>query len=113
MKIEIFMVKTLNPSQKELDRQKEALIKLFGGLTIIPNCEGFWLEKPKKIWNKQEQLKTEKGTIWHDKVEIWQIYAVNDISNLAERLSDILGKIKRLTKQKEQVYAINDQLMAY
>jgi hypothetical protein len=99
MRIEIFVVKTLNPDQNRLDKLKEALIRLFGGLTIIPNCEGFFLDK-----------NTQFGTIWHDKTEIWQIYTDFKEKTVIKALEPYLARIKNATRQTTQAYALNENL---
>ena len=96
MRIEIFVVKTLNPNQNRLDKIKDALIRVFGGLTIIPNCEGLWLN--------------EKGIICHDKVEIWLIYTDFKEQTIMKALEPYLTRIKAITKQTSQAYTLNSNL---
>ena len=96
MRIEIFVVKTLNPNQNRLDKIKDALIRVFGGLTIIPNCEGLWLN--------------EKGIICHDKVEIWLIYTDFKEQTIMKALEPYLTRIKAITKQTSQAYTLNENL---
>jgi len=62
LRIEIFVVKTAKPDFYELQEAKRSLIKLFGGITVIPNCLGYWLNP-------------QNGKIERDLVEIWLIYA--------------------------------------
>jgi len=103
MKIEIFVVKTLNPSQKTLDSIKEALIGIFGGLTIIPNCEGFYRECEIKNHHAKE-------VICHDKVEIWLIYTDFKEKTAIKALEPFLARIKNATQQTTQAYALNENL---
>jgi len=103
MKIEIFVVKTLNPSQKTLDSIKEALIGIFGGLTIIPNCEGFYRECEIKNHHAKE-------VICHDKVEIWLIYTDFKEQTIMKALEPYLTRIKAITKQTSQAYTLNSNL---
>ena len=100
MKIEIFVVKTLNPNQKRLDSIKESLIRLFNGLTVIPNCDGYW----------QDNKYKDGGTIWHDKVEIWQIYTDFKEKTAKKALKPYLTIIQGITQQTSQAYALNNEI---
>jgi len=127
MEIKIFVVKTKLENQKEtkigkfhgkpkfysipenkllehLEVEKRELARLFGGLTVIPNCSG--------LFDSEIGLES-------DKVEIWLIYA-----NKTERLEYqtvlpkdletsllyILKLIKGITDQKSQAYAIDNEI---
>ena len=106
MRIEIFVVLSAKPNKPELEIAKRALIRLFGGLTIIPNCKGFWLNK--------------NGKIEKDLVEIWLVYAdFPQIKEEADRihveskmqaLTKVLSLIKQATHQKSQAYALNNKI---
>ena len=107
LRIEIFVVKTAKPDFYELQEAKRSLIKLFGGITIIPNCEGYWLNP-------------QTGVIERDLVELWLVYAdLPEPKEEADRihvesklntLMRILSLIKKATHQKSQAYAINNQI---
>jgi len=107
LRIEIFVVKTAKPDFYELQEAKRSLIKLFGGITVIPNCLGYWLNP-------------QNGKIERDLVEIWLIYAdFPEIKEEADRihvesqmqtLMRILSLIKKATHQKSQAYALNDKI---
>jgi len=96
MKIEIFVVQIENDTLKRLDKVKETLIKLFGGLTIIPKCHGYW--------------KNQNGNIETDSVEIWQIYTQKVKIATLQSLMVILEIIKSATAQKTLAYTVNNEI---
>jgi hypothetical protein len=107
MEIKIFVVKTElenNPSLttngklniEALAELKQQLIKLFGGLTEIKNCAGYWLN--------------DKGTIESDKVNLWLINAEKNNYALIILLREILIEMKTLTVQKTQAYTIDNNI---
>lgn len=116
MKIEIFVVKTeiiKNVGKKfirledKLDSEKQNLTKIFGGMTIIPNCHGYWLNDNDKV---------EK-----DFVETWIIYVNDNLTekleyetvlrkDIEEELKESLKRIKIATQQKTQAYAIDNKI---
>lgn len=111
MKIEIVVVKTeidLNgtPSQiKQLRLSQNDLLKLYGGLTVIPSTKGLWMDKD--------------GLVSADSSEIWQIYVRNDFPNpnadimtqIPEgwALLKILKAIQTATSQRSQFFAVNNE----
>ncbi|RLI97820.1 MAG: hypothetical protein DRP00_03390 [Candidatus Aenigmatarchaeota archaeon] len=107
LRIEIFVVKTTKPDFYELQEAKRSLIKLFGGLTVIPKALGYWLNP-------------QTGTIERDLVEIWLVYAdLPEPKEEADRihvesqlntLMRILSLIKKATHQKSQAYAIDNKI---
>lgn len=91
-KIEIYVVTTLNPKIETLNEYKKALCKKFGGLTIIPNCSGLWINA--------------HGEVENDEVEIWQILT-HDID--AKFINDISEQIRISCGQKTQLYTMDDK----
>jgi len=106
LRIEIFVVRSEKENKDNLGIAKGALIRLFGGLTIIPNCVGYWLNENKEIEA--------------DSVEIWLIYAdfpeADTESNAIFKRTTmntfltILELIKEATRQKSQAYALNNKI---
>lgn len=106
MRIEIFVVTTelekLNdkPFQKaqrieshtQLIKCKTDLVRLFGGLTEKTNFKGYWIN--------------DKGKIELDSVTLWLIYTEHN----EPELDNILLRIKRITKQSCQAYAIDNEM---
>jgi len=90
-----------------LESEKQNLTKLFDGLTIIPNCCGYWLN--------------ENGKIEHDYVETWIIYVNDDLTekleyetvlrkDIEQKLKDSLTRIKKATQQKSQAYSGDNKI---
>jgi hypothetical protein len=111
MEIKIFVVKTEIENNKKaleyLESQKRNLIRLFNGLTETTNQKGYWIN--------------EKGFIETDKVETWQIYVNQNLTEKLEyetvlnknteiSLNYILFQIKQITQQKTQAYAIDNEI---
>lgn len=90
-KIEIYVVTTLNPDKSLIEEAKTRICEKFGGLTIISNCEGLWLDS---------------GKICADKVEIWRI-VTNDID--AQFVNNIATSLREICGQKSQFYTIDDK----
>jgi hypothetical protein len=140
MQINIFVVKTKieqileiplfaivdKKAFEDLETEKRNLIKLFSGLTEVNNAKGFWINKNDVI----EEIE-------YDSVDIWQIFTEAD-KNLEEcscgdderllletqinhtflsahcpkwkTLEKILTRIKRITKQNVQAFAIDNDM---
>jgi hypothetical protein len=106
MRIEIYIVKTeIEKLSKNLqyelntilEAKKKELIEMFTGLTEIPNCKGFWLDKDK---------------LEIDKVSIWLIYTNKSIEpEVNPEFYDILTKLRLLTKQKVLAYTIDNNIL--
>lgn len=83
-----------------LFRLKTDLIKLFGGLTELKDCRGYWLNS--------------QGLIESDKVNYWLIYTTKEHLkqgfNVEKALIGILMQIQALTKQKTQAYTIDNEI---
>jgi hypothetical protein len=92
-KIEIYVVTTLNPSERQLTAIKESIAEKYGGLSIIRNVEGLWFNP------KTQKLDT-------DKVEIWRI-VTNDID--AKFINDVAFSLKIVCGQTCQLYTIDDK----
>jgi hypothetical protein len=100
MRIEIHVVKTELNKRKSwvgevasLEVIKSEIVHEFGGLTIIPNCVGYW-EEPTKFYV--------------DNSEIWLIYAnAKDTRQIIEAFAK---RIKKLTYQKQQAFSIDGTL---
>lgn len=79
-----------------LNHMKKALIDIFGGITISDETKtGFW--------------KNQKGQIEKDSVRIWEILVEKYEFEKFKELRKILHEIKRITKQKCQLYTINNE----
>lgn len=80
---------------EQLEEIKLKLIEEYGGLTVIPNCIGYWLDQNRKLET--------------DKVEIWIILKkTEDLENEFAIIEDYAKKIKLITKQKSQLFQINE-----
>ena len=82
-------VETLS-NLKQLEELKRGLCEKYGGLTIIKNCEGLWLNE---------------GKLYVDEVEIWRILSHNLNTEL---IKNVAQKLKAICKQKSQLYTIDD-----
>ena len=110
MRIEIFVVETelkaMNKTQLGKEARKEAyfqllrckidLVKLFKGLTEYEFTKGYYVN--------------EKGKIDADFGKIWLIYANEYNTATILGLEQILRRIKRITQQKVQTYAVNTEI---
>lgn len=100
LRIEIFIVtsKLNETTKKKLEKQKIELIKLFKGLTVVSKIsKGYWINPHTR--------KTE-----FDLVQIWLIYTEHLNLELCKEFQYILFKIKGITKQTSQAYAVNHKL---
>lgn len=95
MRIEIFVVRSAKEDSKRLELAKEALIELYDGLTIIPNCCGYW--------------KNKKGLIETDNVEIWLICFARGNKGQKKARNRILHEIRVATHQKTQFWIVNNK----
>jgi len=105
VKVEIFVVRSEKEDKWLLEMAKELLIEAFGGLTIIPNCKGFWLEDTQP----NQTIKTKKPKICEDSVEIWLIYTDSPKHYAEYNAKRLSAMIKEATVQKSQLYVINDK----
>jgi hypothetical protein len=97
MKVELYVTKTVLTSVnvQELEQIKVELCGEFGGLTEIDNCKGYWLN-PKT--NKLDQ----------DNVSLWVIYSLTQ-KDTYEIIESYAKRIKAITNQECQLFAINDK----
>lgn len=107
MKVEIFVIKTkIDESKASNDKEDKALalraewklinvrnllIKAFGGLTVIQNAIGFWIN--------------ESGAIETDNAEMWLIYT--NLKNTKSIIEAFAKQIKKITAQDSQAFGIN------
>ena len=95
LKIEIFVVTTELKeklcSLNKLEELKVELCKEFGGLTVIPNCKGYWMDNDKLI---------------NDDVEIWTIYT-NSEYGVYGKINAYSLQIKAICNQKTQLFALD------
>jgi hypothetical protein len=98
MRIQIFVVKTEKPNVQVLEQLRKSLVKMFHGLSIIPDVKGYWVN--------------DKGKEDKDKVEIWEIYTDTSGFN-NEEFMDIMKEIKTVTKQSVQAVGINNDMNSY
>jgi len=78
---------------KQLEIIKSEITHEFGGLTIIPNCKGYWEDSTQ---------------FYKDNGEIWLIYtASKDCLAIIEAYAK---RIKNLTYQKAQAFGIDGKL---
>jgi len=110
MEIKIFVVtsKLKNAMDKSLlDIAKTEVIKLFKGLTVIPECLGYWIN--------------EKGLTDSDAVETWLIYVEKALTekleyetvlkmDVEQQFAKILKAIKTVTQQSSQAFAIDNEI---
>ena len=97
MRIEIFVVETVNPTEKEfllLEGAKGILISAFGGLTEVPFV-GY--------------CKDHKGNVEIDTGKIWLIYTDLNERHFKRGLKHAVKQIKTATKQISQMYAIDNK----
>jgi hypothetical protein len=80
---------------EDLETIKKEIIHEYSGLTVLPNCFGYWLDQ--------------NGKLETDKVDLWIILKkTGDIENEFAIIEDFAKKIKLLTKQKSQLFQINE-----
>jgi len=106
MQIKIYVVKTEIDKDISLNVNlpflKIELLNEFGGLTIIKDCVGLWVDS---------STVSTKGFkyICKDKVDIWEIYTDRSVKSILETLKPIALKIKLETKQTCQLFVINNK----
>lgn len=91
--IKIFCVTTAISHDYERDclkQLKTMFCSKFGGLTVIKDCEGLWL-------NSDNEIET-------DSTDIWLIEANNPEMKFLWNLCD---KLRRVTKQSSQLFTID------
>ena len=93
MKLEIYVVTTKHPNVLALENIQKQLCDKFGGLTIIPNCSGLWVNH--------------SGNIDTDKVEIWRV--LTDSIVLPSEAITIGEKLCHICEQEEQLVTVNDK----
>jgi hypothetical protein len=91
-KYELYVVTTKNPDPSELESLKVQLSEKFGGLTVIDNAKGYWLNN---------------GELVKDKTEIWII--LSSTVSPPSYFIDFGEKLKALCKQKVQLVVVNGQ----
>ena len=108
MQIEIYVVKTeiskkhgkdFEMANLDLNLEKQAIMNVFGGITVIPNLSGAWLD--------------EKLSVCHDDVEIWRVCSSrtgNDSKQEIDFLKRSVLRIKAITEQKSQLYTIDPKI---
>lgn len=93
MKLEIYVVTTnisLKCERDALEQLKVKLCEQFGGLTVIPNCTGYWLSNKKLIT---------------DNVQIWEIVSLTVITT--QDVMPFAYKLAEICKQEVQLIVIN------
>jgi len=91
-KYEWYVVTTKHPNVLALENIQYELCKKFGGLTIIPNCKGLWINHA--------------GNIDSDKVEIWRCLTDQTVQpSEVIRIGEFLNTI---CNQQETLITIND-----
>lgn len=93
VKIEIYVVTTPNndKAKLELEQLKVELCNEFGGLTVVPNCTGYWQNN---------------GKLDYDDVEIWTILSATVIT--ASAILKYAERLKVLCSQKSQLFTVNN-----
>ena len=92
-KYEIYVCLTEKPNIDELNKIGLRLCEKYGGLTIIPNCRGLWIN------DNTKQIES-------DKVEIWRL--LTDKVILPSEIIELGEQLKRICKQKLQLITCND-----
>lgn len=92
MKLEIYVVTSKNPDKAKLSEIQRELCKKYGGLTIIRNCSGLWVNHI--------------GNLDSDKVEIWRV--LTDKIVLPSEAIAIGEKLKAICEQESQLFTCND-----
>jgi hypothetical protein len=92
-KYEWYVVTTKHPNRLALMAIQKELCKKYGGLTILKNCEGLWVNHV--------------GNLDTDKVEIWRVLTDKIVlPSEAIRVGEIL---KTICSQESQLLTINDK----
>lgn len=89
---EIFVVTTEHPNVEQLEALRVELSNKFGGVTVVPNCRGYWVGNEK---------------LYVDCTEIWLILSSTVIPVSA--IMDYAERLKKLCNQQSQLFAINNQ----
>ena len=95
MKVELYVVTSLlskTEPNPELEQLKGELCNKFGGLTVIDNCTGYWLNQNK--------------VLEYDNVQIWRILTNEVIT--AKTMMQYAERLKSVCKQKVQLFTIGD-----
>lgn len=92
MKLELYVVLTKNPDKAQLNQIKVRLCEKYGGLTVMGNCHGLWLNH--------------MGNLDSDKVEIWRV--ITDKIVLPSEAITIGEQLKAICAQESQMLTIND-----
>jgi hypothetical protein len=99
--IKIYVVRTETDKDISLNALvhdcKLRVLNEYGGLTVIPNCLGLWVDD-------STVQTTGFKDICIDNVEIWEIWTEHLDK---EQLRNIALEIKTCTKQKSQLYTVN------
>lgn len=120
MRIEIFVVKTeidrlVCPKENitSLEAIKREIVHEFGGMTKIPDCEGYWEEPTKfyadnvEIWliYTQDHEQEERIGVFHGKTKTYVIE-----TNTYTKIEAFAKRIKNLTSQKAQAFTIDGKM---
>jgi hypothetical protein len=92
MRIELYVVTTENPDVEQLEQVKVQLSKEFGGLTVVPNCKGYWVDNEK---------------LYVDCTEIWIILSSTVIT--PSSIMKYAEQLKKICSQKSQLFSVNNQ----
>ena len=91
-KYEWYVVTTKNPDKEKLSEIQKELCKRYGGLTVLRNCSGLWVNH--------------SGNIDTDKVEIWRVLT-NKIVLPSEAIK-VGEQLKAICQQESQLFTVND-----
>lgn len=91
-KYEWYVVVSKHPNKLALENLQKDLCKKYGGLTILKNCEGLWVNHA--------------GNIDADKVEIWRV--LTDKIVLPSEAIKIGEQLKAICQQESQLFTVND-----
>jgi len=93
VRIELYVVTTLvnDKAKLELEQLKVELCREFGGLTVVPNCKGYWLTN--------EELD-------YDDTEIWIILSATVITS--STIMKYAERLKSICSQKVQLFTANN-----
>jgi len=92
LEVKLFVVTTEINAELDLKAIKYQIVSEFGGLTEISDFEGYFIENDKMVV---------------DKGKLWLIYANG--SDCADIIRDFALKIKTITRQNTQLYAIDNK----
>lgn len=91
-KYEWYVVTTKNPDKEKLSEIQKELCKRYGGLTVLRNCSGLWVNH--------------SGNIDTDKVEIWRV--LTDSIVLPSEAIKVGEQLKAICQQESQLFTVND-----